>query len=228
MQAKDVMTHNVITVNPETTVENIAKVLLDNRISAVPVVTQDQQILGIVSEGDLMRRPEIDTERSRSWWLDFVRGSQENAADYIKTHGLAAEQIMTKQITTVEEHTPLGEIAQLLEKKHIKRVPVVKSNKLVGIVSRANILQSLATHKSTLSQPTSIDDQNLRSKILTSIREKRWVTHGTPNVIVSNGDVELWGWVESEQEREALKLAIKSIPGVKSLESHLSSAPTYL
>ena len=175
-----------------------------------------------------MRRPEINTEHHRSWWLDLITGSQEKASDYIKTHGLTAEQIMTRQVLIVEENTPVGEIAQLLEKKHIKRVPVVRQNKLVGIVSRANILQGLATHKATLPQQASTDDQDLRDNILATIRQQNWITHGTPNVTVANGNVELWGWVDSDKERQALELAVKNIPGVRSLESHLGSIPAYL
>jgi CBS domain-containing protein len=228
MQAKDIMTSDVVTITPAATVEQIAQLLLERHISAAPVVDADNRVVGIVSEGDLLRRPEIGTERARSWWLQFMTSSREQASDYIKTHGLRAEEVMTTPAVTVEEDTPIGEIAQLLEKKRIKRVPVVQQGKLVGIVSRANLLHGLATHKDSLPQQTSIDDRKLRETILDTIRKQSWVMHGTPNVTVVDGNVELWGWVNSDKEKQAMELVVKNIPGVQSLESHLGSLPPYL
>jgi CBS domain-containing protein len=222
MQVKDIMTTDVITITEDTPVEEIAALLLEHRISGVPVVDADRRVIGIVSEGDLMRRPENDTERPRSWWLRLMSGNQELIHDYLKTHGLRAGQVMTRSPLTVTEQTTLGDVAQLLEKKRIKRVPVVRDGKLTGIVSRANLLRGLASYKDRIRVDMAVDDRTLREKILTELNLQRdWLTHGIPNVFVSEGLVELWGWVDSEQERAAILLLVESITGVRSVDAHL-------
>ena len=161
MQAADVMTTNVITVPPETGVREIAGLLLKHRISAVPVVDAENQVLGIVSEGDLMRRAENDTDRRNSLWLEVIFSTHEMAADYIKAYGRTAGDVMTRDVVTVKEDTPLHEIVGLLERHHIKRVPVTRDGRLVGIVSRANLLHGLAAKGADSAGPSSSDDQTI-------------------------------------------------------------------
>ncbi|MFQ5953686.1 MAG: CBS domain-containing protein [Kiloniellales bacterium] len=226
MQAKDIMTTNVVTVTPDTRVERIAGLLLERRISGVPVVDQDHRVVGIVSEDDLIRRPESGTERRRSWWLDLLAGTEDRAAEYVKTHGLRAEDVMTRNPATVSEDTPVGEIAQMLERRRIKRVPVLRDHKLVGIISRANLLQGLAARKQAGPAP-SADDRSIREQVIETLSREEWLTHGSFNVTVTDGVVEIWGWVDSEPERRALKVAIENVPGVRSLVDHLGSVPPY-
>lgn len=161
MQAADVMTTNVITVQPDTGVREIARLLLKHRISAVPVVDTEQRARGIVSEGDLMRRAENDTDRRHSLWLEVIFSTPEKAADYIKTHGRTADDVMTRDVVTVKEDTPLHEIVGLLERHHIKRAPVTRDGRLVGIVSRANLLHGLAAKAAESAGPSSSDDQTI-------------------------------------------------------------------
>jgi CBS-domain-containing membrane protein len=188
----------------------------------VPVVDASQRILGIVSEGDLMRRSENETERRHSWWLHLMSSSRELAGDYIKTHGLRAEQVMTRDPITVTEEATLGEVAHLLEKRRIKRVPVIRDGKLTGIVSRANLLRGLAAWKDKINVEMAIDDRALRQAILAELKTQRdWLTHGIPNVFVTDGVVELWGWVDSEEERKAVLLAVEKLAGVRSVDAHL-------
>jgi CBS domain-containing protein len=227
MQAKDIMTTNVVTVTSESGVDEIAALLLKRNISAVPVVDAEGRILGIVSEGDLMHRPESETERPRSWWLVLMADSQESAAAYTKSHGRRADEIMTRNVITVSEDTPVGEIAQILEERRIKRVPVVRDGKLVGIVSRANLLHGLVARKDRVAEAPSADDRTIREQILAHIDDQGWVSHGGLNVIVSDGVVELWGWVESDQERKALIVAAENVAGVRAVEDHLGSAPPW-
>ena len=228
MQAKDVMTANVISVSPDTTVEEIAELLLSKHISGVPVVDARGKLVGIVSEGDLMRRSDQETERPRSWWLTFLSGSQrEEARDFVKSHGRCAEDVMTREVESVTETTPIAEIAALLEKHRIKRVPVLRDGTLVGIVSRANLLQGLAAHKGKLPSAVDADDATVRKAVLARLDQESWVTHHSLNVTVSNGKVELWGWVESEDEKRAITLAVESVPGVKKLEAHLGRIKPY-
>ncbi len=229
MQAKDIMTTKVVTVSPDTRVEEIAQLLLKHHISAAPVVDGDNRVLGIVSEGDLIRRPEIAPQRRRSWWLDLVSGSDERAAEYAKTHGVKASEIMSQPAVTVTEDTELGEIAEILEERRIKRVPVVDGEgRLVGIVSRANLLHALVARRREVAAAPSMDDRSLREAVLSAIEKEGWVTHGAINVIVTGGVVELWGYVDSEAEREALVVVAENVDGVKKVVDHLIMVPPYL
>jgi CBS domain-containing protein len=226
MLAKDIMTTDVVTISPDLRVEEIAKLLLARRISGVPVVSADGSLVGIVSEGDLFRRSESGTERHRSWWLNLLAGSEDRAREYLRTHGHRAEDVMTRDVVTITEDTPVGEIAQLLERRRIKRVPVVRDRRIVGLVSRANLLRGLASHKDRLAITPSPDDRTIREAVLTLVKREGWITHGSLNVMVSDGVVELWGWVDSEDERKALMAAVEDIPGVEAVNDHLGSLPS--
>jgi CBS domain-containing protein len=228
MQAKDIMTTVVATVAPDLKVEDVAKLLLGWNISAAPVVDDQGAVVGIVSEGDLLHRSESETERRRSWWLNLFEGTEERARDYVKSHGRRAEEVMTREVITVSEDMPVGEIAEILEKHRIKRVPVVQDGKLVGIVSRANLLQGLAAHKDRIALESSPDDRTIREAVLARVAEEDWITHGNLNVMVTDGVVELWGWVDSKDERAALKLAVETVPGVAAVEDHLGMVAPYL
>lgn len=228
MQARDIMSTRVVTVSPDVSVEEIAKLLLDSGVSAVPVVDQAGRPVGIVSEGDLMRRSESGTEGRRSWWLRLLAGPEDAARDYIKRHGHTAADVMTSEMVTVAEETPVAEIAATLEKRHIKRVPVLKDGKLIGIVSRADLLRGLAAHKAPLPPLSTPDDHAIRKAVLDLVAREDWVSHGSFGVIVTDGKVELWGLVDSDEERHALKIAIGDIEGVREVESHLGLVPPYL
>ncbi len=224
MLAKDIMTTDVVTVTPEASVEEIAKLLLARGISGVPVIGAEGALVGLVSEGDLIRR-EGDPEHHRSWWLNLFAGPEERARDYVKSHGRRAEEVMTREVITVGEETPVGEIARLLEKRRIKRVPVVREGRIVGIVSRANLLHGLATHKDRLAMAPSPDDRTIREEVQALVKREGWITHGSLNVMVAGGVVELWGWVDSETERKALLIAVEEIAGVRTVNDHLGSLP---
>ncbi len=228
MQARDVMTTKVVTVRPDTRVEQIAALLLERRISGVPVVDADGRLVGIVTEGDLMRRPEMGTERHRGWWLRSFGDERERAAEYARAHGSRAEQVMTRNVVTVTEETPLGEIARLLEERRIKRVPVVRDAKLVGIVSRANLLHGLAARPAPTLPERSMDDRSLREEVARVLDRESLATHGPLNVTVTNGVVELWGLVESEEERLAIRVAAENVPGVVAVKDNLGHIRPWL
>ena len=223
MRAADVMTKDVISVEANTEVRDIAKLLLKNRISAVPVIDSDETLLGIVSEGDLVRRHEIDTEKRHSWWLEVLMSQQEKADEFIKAHGRKARDVMTSRVVSVEEDSPLHEIARLLEQNHIKRVPVTRSGKLVGIVSRANLIQGLAVQGTEIIDSNSSNDQSIREILLKSLSEV--VAAKAINVIVTDGVVELWGIVNSTTEKKAAEVSAENVPGVKSVENNLGILP---
>jgi len=223
MLAKDIMTTNVATVAPDSSVEAISMLMLTRNISGVPVVDEKGAILGIVTEGDLILQQQ--STGGTSWWLWLFSDSRTNAADYIKTHGTRADEVMTRDVITVREDAPMGDIARILAEKRIKRVPVEHDGVLVGIVSRTNLLRGMASRdeKKVLTQ----DDRAIRLAILHEVEAQGWITHGTLNVIVAGGVVELWGWVETEKERHALLLLARGVDGVQSVVDHLGSMPPY-
>jgi CBS domain-containing protein len=225
MQAREIMTTDVLTAGPETPVGQIASLLLQNRISAVPVVDYDRHVLGIVSEGDLMRRPETGTERPRSWWLNFITDAGTAARDYAKTHGKRAVDVMTRHVVSVTEDADVRDIASLLETHRIKRVPVVRDGKLVGIVSRADLLRALVAVPSTAAQASAPDDRTLHDAILTKVRAEPWSNAVMLNVVASGGEVELWGFVTSEEERAALRVLAETVPGVRVVHDKLNILP---
>jgi len=225
MQAQDVMTTRVITVGPDTDIETIAKHLIENRISAVPVVERGGQIVGIVSEGDLMRRSDSDTERRPSWWLSFLLFPEEKAISYVKTHGRCARDVMTREVITVNEDATLEEIAETLEKHRIKRVPVVCDGKLVGIVSRANLLHGLVAHQ--IGASPSADDRKIKAAVEMNLAEAG-VRTGLLNVVVSGGVVYVWGVVATPQEQAAVQVAAQSAPGAKEVRANIDALPSYM
>jgi CBS domain-containing protein len=223
MQASDVMTTNVVTVRPETRVDEIARLLLERRISGVPVIDADGRLVGIVTESDLMRRPELGTERHRGWWLRMFQDPRARAAEYVRAHGSRAEEVMTRDVITVTEEIPVGEIARLLEEHRIKRVPVVRGGQVIGIVSRANLLQGLAARPAPTVPEGAKDDRSIRADVLRVLHDEGLTARSPLNVIVTNGVVELWGVVESEEERRALKVAVENVPGVLAVRDNLGS-----
>jgi len=217
------MVRNVIAVGPEATVGEVADLLLKHRISGLPVVESNDRVLGIISEGDLLRRAELGTERQRTHWLEWMRSQRTSAIDFVRAHSRRVSDLMTRDVISVTSDTPLDEIATILEKKGIKRVPVVDDGKLVGILSRANLVQALAAvYKEA--KPGTADDAVIRANViiqLDRLQKRPWAGHGVINVIVSNGTVDLWGVVDSEAESDAARAAAEAVPGVKTLNNHL-------
>lgn len=222
MQAKDIMTASVATVRPDTEISEIAKQLLARNISAMPVVVDQDKVVGIVSEGDLMRRSENETERRPSWWIRAFAEPEERARDYIKTHGMYAQDIMSRKVISVSEDTPLADIAETLEKHRIKRVTVMRDGKLVGIVSRANLLQGLVTAGTKTAATAS--DRDLRAAIETAaLKAGLNVQH--ISVVVADGIATLWGMAETATERSALGIAAKRVEGVSRVENNINVMP---
>ena len=228
MHAADVMTQNVVSVQASTEVRDIAQLLLKHRISAVPVVDDNHRVIGMVSEGDLMRRVENDTENRHAWWLARLLLPAEEPAEYIKSHGRKASDVMTRQVITVAEDAPLHEIASLLERHHIKRVPVLRDNKLVGIISRANLLHGLATSGENADRAALIDDRELREKVMKELEKAIGGDAPLVNATVNNGAVQLWGLVYDGIKKKAAQVAAESTPGVKSVENNIGTVPPWI
>jgi CBS domain-containing protein len=222
MKASDVMVSKVITIGLDTTVQEIANILLSNRISAVPVLDDKGALVGIVSEGDLIHRIEAGTERHYSWWLRLVSGSEAIARDFVKSHATRARDVMTRNVITASPDLPLGDLASLLEKHRIKRVPIVDKGKLVGIVSRANLLHALAALGRDIPVEAKVEDSKLRERIISELRSKLDIGFSQVNIIVHNGVVELWGQVDSTNEKDAIRVAAESTPGVRTVVDHIA------
>jgi CBS domain-containing protein len=224
MKAADVMVTDVITLRPQDTVKTAAAVLLDKRISAAPVIDDEGRLVGIVSEGDLMRRAEIGTERRRSWWLELMVAPETKAAEFVKAHAVKVADVMTKSLVTATEETSLRDVATLLEKNGIKRVPIVRGEKVAGIVSRRNLLQAFTETAAATGNVTATDGA-IKDMITEKIRALPWGEPWLVTVTVADGGVELWGPVDSEQQRQALRVAAESTPGVKEVKSNLYRIP---
>jgi CBS domain-containing protein len=223
MKAADVMVTNVITAGPDTTVQEVAGILLTNRISGVPVIGAKGELMGIVSEGDLMRRAESGTGRRRPWWLSVLTGREVLAAEYVKEHSRKVADVMTSPVVTVAPDTRLQDIATTLEKNGIKRVPVVKDGKVVGIISRANLLQALASL--SRAAETGPSDATIRDNVMARLQAEPWTRPSLINVIVNDGTVELWGIVDSQTEKRAVHVAAEVTPGVRAINDNLVIRP---
>jgi CBS domain-containing protein len=223
MLARDVMTKNVVTVRPETPVKEIAGTLLDRRISAVPVVDGKGVIVGIVSEGDLMRRPESGGEGHRSWWLAFFSLPEDDARRFVKAHGRFASDVMTRKVVTVAENEPLEEVASVLERARIKRVPVVQDGKLVGIISRADLLRGIASAK--IAKTPSVGDRTLQQAVEAALRKHPGYGMEFVTVTVQDGVAHLWGGVEQQAEKDAARVATENVPGVREVKDMISIFP---
>jgi CBS domain-containing protein len=220
------MVRAVATTTPEATVETVARLMINLRISGVPVLDRNGRLVGIVTEGDLLRRAETGTERRYSRWSERFSANSRLAAEYIKSHARRVEDIMTREVVSVEQLASLAEIAELMETRRIKRVPVVHAGKIVGIVSRADLLQVLASGGATTASEDS--DRMIRERLLAELRKQEWANPTESNVVVSDGVVHFWGTVGSEEERRALRVVAENIPGVRSIEDHTISGPRYL
>lgn len=223
MIAKDLMVSPVVTIKPNDAVAEVAKLLIEKKISAAPVIDSKQNIVGIVSEGDLMRRHEISTERKHSFWSFLFSGEETLAYEYVKSHGLKVHEIMTVDVVTASPNVSLRDIANLFEKYSIKRVPIVENGKLVGILGRADLLRVFADRPHLLD--TNVEDTVLRERILTHLNAQPWAHTKLLNVSVQNGIVELSGIVDSDFERKALRVAAESMTGVKAVGDRMINRP---
>ena len=220
MKAADIMTHNVISVQPETTILQAAELMLQHRISGLPVVDSDGHVVGIVTEGDFLRRVETGTQRKRARWVELLVGPGRLAEDYVRSRSRRVGDVMTQSVHSIREDTPLSDAVELMERHRIKRLPVLREHKLVGMVSRANLLHALASLAREISSAPA-DDVAIRECLLTELKQQSWAPLGLIDVIVHNGTVELWGTLLDERKRRPLIVAAENVRGVKSVRDHL-------
>ena len=222
MKAKDIMTSSVVSVELDATIMQAAQIMLQKRISGLPVVDKDGCLVGLVTEGDFLRGIETGTHHWRPRWLEFLVGPGRLASEYTNFRARKVEDVMTRELLTANEETPIEKVVDLMDKHRIKRVPVVRGRHVVGIISRANLLQALAS-LSPEAQPSTQDDENIRSLLLAEFERQGWAHMPLVyvNPIVLNGIVELWGTITDERERQAFIVAAENVPGVKAVRDHL-------
>jgi CBS-domain-containing membrane protein len=225
MNASDIMVSDVNTVKSSGTVQEVAELLLTNRISALPVVDDAGKLVGMVSEGDLIHRGDAGTGHDRPWWLRLLMGRDVLAAEFVKENSRTVADVMTRDVISAEPDTPVADVAMTLERHRIKRVPIVHNGKIVGIVSRANLIQALAAARNDVLPPQRADDAALREKIFSRLRSEPWAKPSLVNVTVSDGMVDLWGVAETPAEKQALRVAVQVTPGVKAVNDNLIVQP---
>lgn len=218
MLARDVMTPRVISIKSDAPITQAVRLMLENRISGLPVVGQKGELVGMVTEGDFLRRGEIGTRRHRSRWLEFMIGPGRLAEEYVHACGRKVEEVMTCDPVTIFEDTPLEQAVDLMERHRIKRLPVMKEGRLVGILTRSNLMHALASLAIEPKAPAG-DDAAIRAQIIAECERQSWAPMS--NVVVQNGIVDLWGVIADERERQARIVAAENVPGVTAVHDHL-------
>ena len=219
MYAHQIMARKVLSTTPDSTILDAANIMLQHRVSGLPVVDRDGTLVGIITEGDFLHRSEIGTERKRNWLATFVLGPGKWAEDYVFEHGRKVSEIMTRAPVTVPEDASLTTVVELMEKNNVKRLPVVRGGKLVGIITRSNLLRTVASLARDVPAPTENDDQ-IRRRILDEIERNAWSPLGL-TVIVRDGIVHLSGVITESRFRKAAIVAAENVPGVLEVHDHL-------
>jgi CBS domain-containing protein len=220
MRAADVMTPDPTTIAADASIREAIQLMLEHKFSGLPVVNESGSLVGIVTEGDLLRRTETETQRKRSRWAEFFMGVGSLAAEYQKTAGRKVRDVMTPNALSVKEDTSLEEVVHLMERHQIKRLLVMRDNKLVGILTRANLLHALASiDAEAKSGPT--DDASLRNRLYAELKDKPWAGVHLMDITVRDGTVHLWGTLLDERQRDAIRTAAENIPGVKNVKDNL-------
>ena len=226
MIASDIMTRNVVSVAPDATIADAVEVMLDRGISGLLVVDAAGMLAGIVTEGDLLRRDELGTQRHRPWWLRLIASPGRQAADFTRAHGRKVADVMTRDVLSVAANAPLSDIVALMEEHRVKRVPVLDGDRVVGVVSRADLLRALSV-AARERRETVADDRTIREHILDTLARETWAPKTTLNITALNGVVDLWGTISSDQERRAICVIAENTPGVTKVIDHLVFVEAY-
>ncbi len=220
MKVVDVMTREVVSISPDASVMEAVRLMLQHKISGLPVVDAAGDLQGVLTEGDFLRRAETGTERKHSRVIEFLLGPGRLATDYVHASGRKVSEVMTPDVRTVTEDEPLEKVVHLMERYRIKRVPVVRGAKVVGMVTRANLMRALAS-LALAENPVAADDAAIRERLLAELKRQPWAPVGLIDVVVKDGVVKLSGALTDERERQAIRIAAENIPGVKKVEDHL-------
>lgn len=226
MKAQDIMTRDVITVGPDKSVKDIAALMVEKHVSGIPVVGDNGAIIGIVSQSDLLHRAEVGTQRKHKWWFRLFADSNALANEFVKTHGHKAHDIMTRYVVSVREDAELRDVADILDKHRIKRVPVVKEGRLVGLVTRGDLVRALTLAQ--VSKPAQkVDNAALHKALQARIQKQPWINKTYINLTANDGKVEMWGFVESAEQHRALRLLVEETAGVTKVDDKITVGLPY-
>jgi CBS domain-containing protein len=220
MIVADVMTRNCITIAPDATVEEAVDLMLSRQISGLFVVDKTGELVGVVTEGDLLRRDELGTQRNRPWWLRLLASPARQAADFTRANGRFVRDVMTEDVLSIKLDAQLEDVVETMEKHRIKRLPVTDDGKVIGVVSRADLLRALIGRVRNV-EPMATDDRAIRTAILNTLEAQPWAPTTTLNVTVADGVADLWGSVTTDEERHAIRVIAENAPGVKAVNDHL-------
>ena len=219
MQVRDVMTRGVVMVNEGAPLGDAINIMVGHKISGVPVVDGQTNLVGILTEGDLLRRTETGTGTHRPKWLDFLMGPGHSAADYVHTHSRRVDDLMTRDVASVTEDASLESVVGLMEHKHVKRVPVLRDGQVVGIVSRADLIRILARALDAVTSGARTDAA-IRNRLEGELQGQSWYARNI-NISVEAGVVTLDGIIMDDRTRDALRVAAQNVPGVKTVQDQL-------
>jgi CBS domain-containing protein len=220
MNAGDVMTQSTVTVGPDASIMHAIQMMLKRRISGLPVIDDTGALVGILTEGDLLRRAELCTQKRRPRWIEFLIGPGRLASEYVSACGRKVHEVMTTPVHTVTEDAPLTEVVKIMESRQVKRLPVVRGNQIVGILSRANLLRALVSIGRD-TKPTNVTDATIRQHLVAELAKQSWAPTALVDVIVRNGVAHLWGTLTDERQRQGIRVVAENTPGVKRVEDHL-------
>jgi CBS domain-containing protein len=220
MIVADVMTRNCITIAPDATVEDAVNLMLSRHISGLFVVNKEGDLAGVLTEGDLLRRDELGTQRYRPWWLRMLASPARQAHDFTHANGRHVRDVMTEDVLSIGQDAPLQDVVATMEKHRIKRLPVTADGRVVGVVSRADLLRALIGRVRP-AEPQDIDDRSIRVAILNALEAQSWAPTTTLNVTVADGVVDVWGTITNEQERHGIRVIAENTQGVKAVRDHL-------
>jgi CBS domain-containing protein len=220
MNAGDVMTQSTVTVDPDASIMHAIQMMLKRRISGLPVVDNTGALIGILTEGDLLRRAELGTQKRRPRWIEFLIGPGRLASEYVGACGRKVHEVMTTPVHTVSEDTPLSDVVKIMESNQVKRLPVLRDGRLVGILSRANLLRALVSVARD-TKPANVADASIRQHLLAELAKQSWAPVALIDVIVKNGVVHLWGTLTEERQRQGIRVVAENTPGVKRVEDHM-------
>jgi CBS domain-containing protein len=221
MIVADVMTRNCVTIAPEATVEEAVNLMLTRNISGLFVVDESGDLKGVITEGDLLRRDEIGTERHhRPWWLRLLASPARQAADFTRANGRHVRDVMTEDVLSIARDARLEDVVATMEKHRIKRLPVTADGQIVGVVSRADLLRALVGRIRHV-EPLNTDDRSVRTAILNALEAQPWAPTTTLNVTVADGIVDLWGTITTEEERHGIRVIAENTAGVEAVNDHM-------
>jgi CBS domain-containing protein len=225
MIAADIMTHPVFAISPETPLAQAIKLMIDHRISGVPVVDREGCLVGMLTEGDLLRRVEIGTDGETAGWLTSFLLPGREADRYVVTHGRLVGEVMTPEVVSIAEDTPLPEVVRLMRRHGIKRVPVLREGRLLGIVSRADLVRRVG--EALAAPPATVDDGTIHQAILDAMDREAWAPGRMVSVSVHDGAVQLDGCLFDIRERDALGVLVANVPGVGKVENRIVCIEPY-